>query len=214
MQSSAGSVAEYLAGLPVDRREAINAVRQVIHDNLDRANIEEGMQYGMIGYFIPHRVYPAGYHCNPKEPLPFAGLASQKNHLSLYLMCVYGSEEESKQFQLKWAKTGKRLDMGKSCIRFKKVEDLALDVIAEVFRKMTAKRYITHYETHFHSGSTSKSTSTKKSGSSSRSAKKDLASDSKTIKSALKGKEAKTSASPQKNTKKAAKASRTSNKKK
>jgi hypothetical protein len=93
----------------------------------------------MIGYFVPHRVYPAGYHCDPKQPPPFAGLASHKNYMSLYLMCVYGDTAHSDWFQKAWAKTGKKLDMGKSCIRFKKVDDLALDVIAEAIRRVPAR---------------------------------------------------------------------------
>lgn len=101
---------------------------------------------------MPHRVYPPGYHANPKEPLPFVGLASQKNHLSLYLMgtycgCVEGHETaDARWFREAWAKTGKRLDMGKSCVRFKAVEDLALDVIAEAIRRLPAKTYVQHYE--------------------------------------------------------------------
>jgi hypothetical protein len=146
MQSKAATVDEYLASLPEDRRRALNAVRKVILRNIDKKNIEEGMQYGMIGYYVPHRVYPPGYHCNPKEPLPMAGMASQKNHMSLYLMCVYGSDAEAKRFQHEWAKTGKKLDMGKACIRFKTVDDLALDVIAATFKRVTAKKYIEHYE--------------------------------------------------------------------
>src|SRR5580692_11801463 len=125
MQYKVTTVEQYLSELPEDRRKAIEAVRQVILRNLDK-DYEEGIQYGMIGYYVPHRVYAAGYHCDPKQPLPFAGLASQKNYMSLYLMCVYGSTEQSQRFQQAWAKTGKKLDMGKACIRFKKLEDLAL----------------------------------------------------------------------------------------
>ncbi len=145
MQSKATTVQEYLAQLPADRRQAMEAVRQVILKNLDK-DYEEGMQYGMIGYFVPHRVYPAGYHCNPKEPLPFVGLGSQKNHMSLYLMCVYGNTEHTKWFQDAWAKTGKKLDMGKACVRFKKIEDLALEVIGEAIKRVPAKKYIAHFE--------------------------------------------------------------------
>ena len=141
MQSQATTVEEYLAGLPADRRQAIEAVRTVILSNLDQ-DYEEGMQYGMIGYYVPHSVYPAGYHCDPRQPLPFAGLASQKNHCSLYLMCVYGESEHSKWFQEAWAKTGKKLDMGKACVRFKKLEDVALDVVGEAIRRVPAKKYI------------------------------------------------------------------------
>ncbi len=141
MQSKATTVEQYLAELPEDRRKAIEAVRQVVFKNLDK-DYEEGIQYGMIGYYVPHRVYPAGYHCDPKQPLPFAGLASQKNHMALYIMCVYGNPDHAKWFQEAWAKTGKKLDMGKSCVRFKKVEDLALDVIGEAIRRVPAKKYV------------------------------------------------------------------------
>jgi hypothetical protein len=146
MQSKATTVGQYLAELPADRRTVIEAVRKVILANLDR-DYEEGMQYGMIGYYVPHRIYPAGYHCDPKQPLPFTALASQKNYLSLYLGCVYcGDVTTDKWFQQEWAKTGKKLDMGKSCIRFKKPEDLALDVIGEAIRRSPAKLYIEQYE--------------------------------------------------------------------
>ena len=141
MQSKVTTVEQYLAELPEDRRKALEAVRQVILKNLDN-DYEEGMQYGMIGYYVPHRVYPAGYHCDPKQPLSFAGLASQKNYMSLYLMCVYGDANHSKWFQEAWAKTGKKLDMGKSCVRFKKLEDLPLDVIGEAIKRVPAKKYI------------------------------------------------------------------------
>lgn len=145
MQSKAASVREYLAELPADRRAAIEAVRAVVLNNLD-ADYEEGMQYGMIGYYVPHRVYPPGYHCDPKQPLPFVCLASQKNYMSLYLGCVYGDTPLARWFQAAWAKTGKKLYMGKSCIRFKKAEDLALDVIAETIRRIPARKFIAYYE--------------------------------------------------------------------
>ena len=145
MQSKATTVEQYLAELPADRREALQAVRKVILKNLDK-NIEEGMQYGMIGYYIPHRIFPAGYHCDPRQPLCYAGLASQKNYMSLYLMCIYLGAEREKWFHDAWAKSGKKLDMGKSCIRFKKLEDLPLDVIGEAFRRLPADVYIKLYE--------------------------------------------------------------------
>jgi hypothetical protein len=146
MQSKAATVDKYLAELPDERRKIVQAVRELMLENLDK-QYEEGMQYGMIGYYVPHKVYPAGYHCDPRQPLPFAGLASQKNHLSLYLMCVYAGGEMSEWFQRAWAKTGKKLDMGKACVRFKKLDDLALDVIAQAVRRMPAKKYIAFYET-------------------------------------------------------------------
>lgn len=145
MQSTAATVAEYLAELPDDRRTAIEAVRKVILKNLG-PGYEEGMSYGMIGYYVPHSLYPAGYHCDPKQPICFAGLASQKHHMSLYLMCVYGDEGHARWFREAWAKTGKKLDMGKSCVRFKKVEDLALDVIGESIRRVPVKKYVDFYE--------------------------------------------------------------------
>jgi hypothetical protein len=145
MQSKAKTVKEYLASLPADRREALEALRAVILKNIDKT-YEEGMGYGMPGWSVPHSVYPPGYHCDPKVPLPYAGMASQKNHMSLYLMCIYGHSGEDRWFREAWAKTGKKLDMGKSCIRFKKVEDLALDVIAEAFRRTPAREYIAFYE--------------------------------------------------------------------
>jgi hypothetical protein len=148
MQSKAVTVEQYLSQLPEDRRDAINAVRRVILDNLDN-DYEEGMQYGMIGYYVPHRIYPAGYHCDPTKPLTYACLASQKNYMSLYLMCVYGGGEHAKWFQTAWANTGKKLDMGKACVRFKKLEDLALDVIGEAIKRMPAKKYVEYYEKTF-----------------------------------------------------------------
>jgi hypothetical protein len=145
MQSSAQFVEQYLESLPEDRRAALEAIRQVILANLD-GDLEEGMQYGMIGYYVPHRIYPAGYHCNPKEPLPYAGLASQKNHMAIYMMTIYSEPEHLKWFEGEWKKTGKKLDMGKSCIRFKKLEDVALEVIGEAFKRVPASSYIATYE--------------------------------------------------------------------
>jgi Domain of unknown function (DU1801) len=145
MQSKAASVEQYLSALPADRRAALEAVRKVIRANLDK-EYEEGMQYGMISYYVPHRVFPAGYHCDPKQPLMFAALASQKNYMSMYLMCVYGHGPSSEWFREAWAKAGKKLDMGKACVRFKRVEDLALDVIGEAIRRVPVKTYLHQYE--------------------------------------------------------------------
>jgi len=145
MQSKARTVSEYLAGLPADRRAAVAAVREVFLKNLDK-DYEEGMQYGMIGYCVPHRIYPAGYHCDPKQPLPFGGIASQKNHMSLHMMSVYGDSPLKEWFVREWKKTGKRLDMGKACIRFKKLDDLALGVIGEAIRRVPARKWIEIYE--------------------------------------------------------------------
>jgi hypothetical protein len=143
--SKAKTVKEYLAELPDDRRAAIQAVRKVILANLDK-DFEEGMQYGMISYCVPHHVYPPGYHCDPKVPLLYAALASQKNYLSVYLMSIYGHKESADWFKKAWSQTGKKLDMGKSCVRFKKVEDLALEVIGQAVARVPAKKYIEYCE--------------------------------------------------------------------
>ena len=144
MQSKAATVAEYLDSLPPDRRAEIQTVRKVILNNLDK-DYEEGMLYGSIAYYVPHRVFPAGYHCDPSKPLCYAGLASQKNSMSLYLMCIYGDEVHRKWFQQAWAKSGKKLNMGKSCIRFKRAEDLALDVVAEALARVPARKFVEAY---------------------------------------------------------------------
>ncbi|MBX3322388.1 MAG: DUF1801 domain-containing protein [Phycisphaeraceae bacterium] len=146
MQSNARTVDEYVAQLPADRRAAIQTVRKAILACLP-AGYEEGMQYGMIGYYVPHSIYPPGYHCDPSQPLPFAGLASQKGHMSLYLSCIYYSLDERERFERAWAASGARkLDAGKACIRFKKVEDLALDVIADAVQRVSVAAYVAQYE--------------------------------------------------------------------
>jgi len=152
MQSKATTVDQYLASLPADRRAALSAIRDVFEKHLDRG-YEERMSYGMIWYCVPHSAYPAGYHCDPKQPLPFAGLASQKGYMSLYLMGLYigetdakGETAETKRFREAWTKTGRKLDMGKACVRFKKLEDVALDVLADALRRLPAKEYVARYE--------------------------------------------------------------------
>jgi hypothetical protein len=145
MQSKATTVTQYLAELPAGRRVEVARLRQVILDNLD-SDFEEGMQYGMIGYYVPHRVYPAGYHCDPKQPLPFACLASQKNYLSFYFMPAYGDAELGRWFEAEWKKSGKKLDRGKSCFRFKQADDLPLELIGEAIRRITARKYIAKLE--------------------------------------------------------------------
>lgn len=144
MQSKATTVEAYLAELPEDRRAAIRAVRAVILKNLDK-DFREGMQYGMIGYHVPHSIFPQGYHCDPKQPLPFAGLASQKNSMSLYVMSVYADAGEESWVRAQFERAGKRLDMGKCCIRFKRLEDLPLDVVGEMIRRVPAKAHIAYY---------------------------------------------------------------------
>ena len=144
MQSKAKTVAQYLSALPKDRREALRGVRSTILKTLPKG-YAEGMQNRAIGYFVPHSIYPPGYHCDPKQPLPFGGLASQKNHMAIYLMCVYSDPELEAWFREAWAKTGKKLDMGKSCVRFKKLDDVALNVIGQVIRRVPVKKFIGFY---------------------------------------------------------------------
>ena len=145
MQSKAKTVERYLAELPAERRETIAAIREIILKNLPKG-YEEGMQYGMIGYYVPHSIYPNGYHCDPRQPLPFASIASQKNHMAIYLMCLYGSPEHEAWFRSEWAKSGKKLDMGKSCVRFKKLEDVPLKVVGTAVKRVPVKKFIERYE--------------------------------------------------------------------
>ena len=145
MTAKPTTVTQYLASLDPDRKKALQAIRKVVKANLD-PKVKEGIQYGMIGYFIPHSVYPDGYHCSPEQPLPFMSIASQKNHMAVYLFCIYGDEAEAARFEKQWAKSGKKLDMGKSCVRFKKIEDVCLTSIGAAVKRMTAARFIKHYE--------------------------------------------------------------------
>lgn len=135
----------YLDSLPDDRREAIEAVRAVVLKNLPEG-YAEGVQYGMLGYFVPHEIYPAGYHCNPKEPVPFLSIASQKNHMALYMFCLYTNVEDMASFVEDWEKSGKKLDMGKSCVRFKKLDDVPLAAIGRAVRRVPVKKFLESYE--------------------------------------------------------------------
>jgi hypothetical protein len=145
MQSSAQTVADYLKELPEDRRAAISKVRAVIRKNLPKGYAEQ-MCYGMIGYVVPHKLCPAGYHCDPKLPLMYASLASQKNYMSFYGMALYMNADSERWIREQFQARGKKLDMGKSCIRFKKLEDLPLDVIGEAIAKVPVADYIMFYE--------------------------------------------------------------------
>ena len=161
MQSKAKSVEEYLAALPEDRREAITAIREVILKNLPKG-YEEGMQWGMPSYFVPLSAYPGGYNCQPDQPLPFVGFASQKNHMVFYGFCIYMDEELKNRFVADWKKTGKKLDMGKSCVRFKKLEDVPLKVIGDAVKRVPMKKYIKQYEAQLQQTSVGKKTAKKK----------------------------------------------------
>lgn len=170
MQSKATTVAAYLDSLPADRRRAIEAIRKVIRANLD-PRFEEGMQYGMIGYYVPHSVFPDGYHCDPEQPLPYAGLASQKNHMSVYMMSAYMNSEQERWLKTAWTKAGKKLDMGKCCIRFKKLEDVPLDVLGEAFARVGAQKWIDVYRSALDSRGQRPSTARKSAARKSTSAK-------------------------------------------
>lgn len=139
------TVEAYLAALPPDRRAAVAVVREAVNRALP-AGYEEGFAYGMIGWHVPHRLYPAGYHCDPKQPLPFAGLASQKGHMSLHLMAVYLDPPRRDAFVDAWKRTGKKLDMGAACVRFKAVDDLALDVITDAIAAIPVTTYVAAYD--------------------------------------------------------------------
>ena len=138
------TVAEYLAALPADRRAALTAVRNVINENLPHG-YDEGIQWGMIGWYVPLSLYPAGYGENPKEPLSFVALASQKSGMVLHFLCFYGHRDLSTWFASEYKKTGKKLDMGKGCVRFKKLEDLALDVIGRTVARVPVEEHMANY---------------------------------------------------------------------
>ena len=147
MKYEANTPEHYIAQLPDDRKQAITKLRQTILSNLPKG-FEETMSYGMIGYVIPHSIYPAGYHCDPKQPLPFINIASQKNFVALYHMGIYANKELMEWFVNEYPKHSKlKLDMGKSCIRFKKVEQIPYELIAELARKISVDKWISIYQT-------------------------------------------------------------------
>lgn len=137
---------EYILNLPEDRKEAISKLRRTILDNLP-SGFTETMGYGMIGYVVSHASYPSGYHCNPTLPLPFINIASQKNFVAVYHMGIYANKELFDWFVKEYPKHVKRkLDMGKSCIRFKKIEDIPYALVGELMSKMTPAEWIKLYE--------------------------------------------------------------------
>lgn len=145
MKSQATTVAAYLDSLPTGRREAIQFVRRVLLDNLDPA-LQQCMQFGVIGYVVPHHVWPHGTRTRPVLPLMYMGLSSQKDDMVVYMLFLYENERERAWFDTAWKATGTKLHMKVAgmacCLRFKKVEDLALDVIAEAMRRMPVKKYL------------------------------------------------------------------------
>jgi hypothetical protein len=146
MQSKAATPREYIDSLPEDRKKPLSELRKVILKNLPKG-FSEVMSYGMLGYVVPHSLYPDGYHCDPKLPLPFMCIASQKNFIALYHMGVYADKALLKWFTTAYAKQSKmKLDMGKSCIRFKKPDDIPLKLIGELASKVTPREWIARYE--------------------------------------------------------------------
>ncbi len=145
MQSKAISPEQYINELPDDRKEVIKKLRKTILDNLPKG-FEEQMSYGMLGYVVPHSIYPDGYHCSPELPLPFMNVASQKNFIALYHSGLYASKELMEWFVGEYPKYVKtKLDMGKSCIRFKKLETIPYELIGELCTKMTVDEWIALY---------------------------------------------------------------------
>ncbi len=146
MTIDAKTVEEYISKVPPERTEAISKLRETVRDNLPEG-FEEGIGYKMIAYYVPHSKYPDGYHCDPKLPLPFINIASQKNFIALYHSGIYADNTLLDWFVAEYPKHVKtKLDMGKSCIRFKKVETIPYELIGELCQKMTPERWIELYE--------------------------------------------------------------------
>jgi hypothetical protein len=146
MKSDATTVEQYMESLPEDRKLAMGKLRNIIKKNLPKG-FKEVMAYGMIGYVVPHTIYPAGYHCDVKMPLPFMNLASQKNFIAVYSMAIYSNPAISKWFTSEYAKrVNSKLVMGKSCLRFTKTENIPFDLIGELCTKVTVAEWIATYE--------------------------------------------------------------------
>ena len=146
MQYESNSVEEYLDVIPEDRREALTKIRKLLSDNIP-IGFEETLGYGMPGYVVPHSIYPKGYHCNPKLPLPFINFASQKNYVAFYHMGIYAKPELLEWFVEEYPQhCNTKLDIGKSCLRFKEMADIPFDLLAELISKMTVDEWISVYE--------------------------------------------------------------------
>ena len=146
MKYEVSTVEEYISQLPEERQEVLQKLRNIIKENLPEG-FEEGINYNMIGYYVPHSKYPDGYHCDPKLPLPFMNLASQKNSVNLYHSGIYANKDLHDWFVAEYPKHAKRkLDMGKSCIRFKKLDDIPYELIAELCTKMSVDEWVSTYE--------------------------------------------------------------------
>ena len=146
MQSTAKTPAEYVDSLPDERKSVIENIRKTVLDNLPEG-FEETMGYGMLSYVVPHSIYPSGYHCDPKTPLPFISVASQKNFIAFYHMGIYADETLLNWFVAEYPKHCKtKLDMGKSCIRFKKMNDIPYELLGQLVTKMSVQDWISMYE--------------------------------------------------------------------
>lgn len=146
MNTSEITIESILAKVPEDRKEALTKLHQTIVSNLPKG-FEPGISYGMLGYVVPHHLYPAGYHCKPSEPLPFVSIASQKNSINFYHMGIYADATMLDWFVAEYPKHSKqKLDMGKSCIRFKKPDQIPFELIGQLMQKMTAAQWIALYE--------------------------------------------------------------------
>ena len=149
MQIKANTVEEYMSQLPEDRKQPMQSLRDIIKKNLP-TGFEETISYGMIGYVVPHSIFPAGYHCKPEEQLPFLNIASQKNFIALYHMGIYANEALLQWFLAEYPKYSKsKLDMGKSCIRFKKPDQIPLELIGELATKISVNEWIDMYQKAF-----------------------------------------------------------------
>lgn len=149
MTSKAQSTEDYIKEVPEERKDVIEKLRAVILENLPKG-FEEGMSYGMIGYYVPHSIYPKGYHCDTKLPLPFMSFASQKNSINFYHMGIYANKDLYDWFVSEYPKySKKKLDMGKSCVRFKKTEDIPFELIGQLVQKTSVESWIETYELAF-----------------------------------------------------------------
>jgi hypothetical protein len=149
MKATGKTVKEILINLPEDRAEPFNKLHDVIVKNLPKG-FEAAISYGGLGYVVPHALYPAGYHCKPSEPLPFAGIASQKDSINFYHMGIYSDPKLLKWFVTEYPRHSKqKLDMGKSCVRFRKLDEIPYKLIGQLMKKMSAKEWIEKYEAAF-----------------------------------------------------------------
>ncbi len=149
MSKNTGTIDEYLAKLPEERKECVKRIIDLIEKNIPKG-FEAQINYAMPGFVVPHTLYPEGYHCNPELPLPFINVASQKNSINLYHMGLYADRELHDWFVNEYPKHVKtKLDMGKSCIRFKKIDQIPYDLLSELVRKMSPQQWIDLYEKNF-----------------------------------------------------------------